>query len=200
VIRVAREERAVVATGNEMKVRAAKKAFSMIGITRVERIDAETGIPPQPIGLEETLIGALKRSIHAWRNCEGCFGAGVESGLLPYPSPTGYIIQQVAVVVSPDGKVSLGTSQGFELYSHEANIVSTGTELSKVASSYRKFTVIKENLGYIGYMTHGIVTRFDLTVQAFLMALKPWIHGDTSNIPLLEDYLERIRDIFGIDL
>ena len=193
-------EKAAVATRNEMKLRAAKRAFSAIGITEITRVNPETGVPPQPVGLEETLIGALKRALQAWRECNWCFGAGVESGLLPYPSPTGYIVQQIAVVVSPDEKVSLGTSQGFELYQEEAHTVSTGVELSKVASKYRGFIHVKENLGYIGYMTHGVVTRFDLTVQAFLMALKPWIHGDTSRVPRLGDYIERIKDIFGIDL
>ncbi|MCE4614126.1 MAG: inosine/xanthosine triphosphatase [Desulfurococcales archaeon] len=192
--------KALIGTDNSMKVLAAKLAFGKIGITNVKGVSVETGIPPQPVGLVETLAGALTRAVKTRNICGDCFTSGVESGIIPYPAPTGYIIQQIAIVVDRQGRISLGLSQGFELYEHEAMGVSMGTELAKVGSKYRSSINIKENLGYIGCMTHGLVTRFDLTVNALLMALKPWIQGDTAVLPYYMDYIDRLKDVFGIDL
>ncbi len=192
--------KALIGTGNSMKVRAAKVAFRKIGITDVQGISVETGIPSQPVGLNETIAGALARAVKTRNVCEDCFTSGVESGIIPYPAPTGYIVQQVAIVIDPQGKIAMGVSQGFELYEFEAEKVSMGIELAKVASSYRDIIRIKENLGYIGYMTRGVITRFDLTVDALVMALKPWIHGDTFKLPIYTDYVNGLKGIFGIDL
>ncbi|MCE4607250.1 MAG: inosine/xanthosine triphosphatase [Desulfurococcales archaeon] len=192
--------KALIGTGNSMKVRAARVAFRKIGITDVQGVNVETKIPPQPVGLIETIAGALGRAVKTRELCEDCFTSGVESGILPYPSPTGYIVQQVAIVIDPMAKIGLGVSEGFELYEFEADKVSMGVELAEVSSDYRGGISIKENLGYIGYMTHGIITRFDLTVDALVMALKPWIHGDTFKLPSYVDYMNRFKEAFGIDL
>jgi len=192
--------KACIGSSNEMKLRAARRAFRSIGVSHVEMVGVESGVPPQPVGLKDIVLGSINRARQALSLCNADFGVGVESGLTPFPSPSGFLVFQLATVIDSNERVSTGISPGFELYDWENKEVSQGVELSKIVENVRNPGDMGEHIGYIGYMTHGIVTRFDLTYYAIIMALKPWIHGDTSRLLSISGYLESLRTIFGLDL
>ena len=192
--------KACIGSGNEMKLRATRRAFRSIGVSQVEMVSVDPGVPPQPVGLREIVLGSVERARQAISICNADFGVGVESGLTPFPSPSGFLVFQLAAVIDSSGRISMGTSPGFELYDWENREVSQGVELSRIVDNMRDIDDMGEHIGYIGYVTHGIVTRFDLTYYAVLMALKPWIHGDTSRLPFIGRYLASLRSMFGLDL
>ncbi len=171
-----------VALGSEnpMKKRAAEKVFSAYFDASVIMVPVSTGLSPQPVGLGELVRGAALRAVNAMKSLDKAdFGVGIEAGLLEFISSTGFIEVQVAVIVGKDGRASVGLSQGFELPPWIVSKMLQGIELSSASGIERGSRDIGESIGYIGVKTWGWVTRQDLTEQALLMALVPWLEGAT---------------------
>jgi inosine/xanthosine triphosphatase len=161
-----------------MKKRAAERVFSMYFNADVVMVSVSTGMPPQPVGLGELVKGAALRATNAMKAVSHAdFGVGIEAGLLEFVSSTGFVEVQVAVIVGRDGRASIGLSQGFELPPEIVDKMLLGVELASASGIQRGVKDIGESIGYIGVKTWGKVTRQDLTEQALLMALVPWLEG-----------------------
>ncbi len=185
-------ETVAVGSGNVVKVRAVEKAWVLKASARVEGFSVESGVSRQPVGVSEILRGALNRAREALRVSGYDYGVGVEAGLLPFPSSSGYIDVQVAVILGPGGRVSLGLSPGFELpRTWVGEILLGGKELEEVAIRSLGVDRIGEKIGVIGRLTMGAVTRTDLTYQAVVMALLPWINPEIYGPPARVEELER---------
>ncbi len=176
----ARPVRAGIATRNPGKIIAARRTLaSFCNVRGLEATTPPPGLPAQPVG-REVFAGALARAYSAWR--EGFdFGIGVEAGPIEFYTGTGFIEVQVAVIVGPGERASVGVSQGFELPPGLAARVIGGEELGSLVS--RPGRDIGESIGYIGLITSGRVTRVDLTTQALIMALTPWISSWWRELP-----------------
>ncbi len=82
-----------------------------------------------------------------------------------------------AVIESKDGVQSIGTSQGFpipEKYIDEIR----ATELGKVMDKIFNGNALGKGNGGISKLTKDVITRIDLTRNAFIMALTGQINGD----------------------
>ena len=146
----------------------------------------ETSVSRQPVGLDELVRGALERAYHARRLAGADYGVGVEAGLFEFPTSTGFIETQVAVIVGPGLRASLGTSYSFELPPWLVSEMLRGRELSEAYRARRGLNV-KEGIGYIGVETWGSTTRQELTMQAIEAAILPWIQGAS--------WLQRAEDL-----
>lgn len=185
-------ETVAVGSGNVVKVRAVEKAWILKASARVEGFRVESGVSRQPIGVSEILRGALNRARGALRMSGYDYGVGIEAGLLPFPSSSGYIDVQVAVILGPGGRASLGLSPGFELpRAWVDEILMRGRELEEVATRSLGVDRIGEKIGVIGRLTMGAVTRTDLTYQAVVMALLPWINPEIYGPPISVEELGR---------
>jgi len=185
-------ETVAVGSGNVVKVRAVEKAWMLKASATVRGFEVESGVSRQPVGVSEMLLGALNRAREALRVSGYDYGVGIEAGLLPFPSSSGYVDVQVAVIVGPGSRASLGLSPGFELpppWVHE--ILIQGRELEEVAVNTLGVDRIGEKIGVIGRLTMGAVTRTDLTYQAVVMALLPWINPEIYGRPARVEELER---------
>lgn len=175
---------------NPLKKRAAERVFSSYFNSKVVMVPVDTGMPPQPIGLGEVVRGAALRALGALEKVgDAEFGVGVEAGLVEFVSSTGFLEVQVAVIARRDGRASVGLSQGFEVPPWIVDKMLGGVELAEASGIARGARDIGESIGYIGVKTWGRVTRQDLTEQAILMALTPWL-DDPSWLATVDDIIE----------
>jgi len=103
-----------VGSKNPVKVQATwnvlKKIYENL---KVDSTQVESGVPDQPIGLDQTIKGAINRAKNAYAQYFD-LSVGIESGLLKTPHTiTGYIDLQWCVIFDVE-KNTLGVSAGFE--------------------------------------------------------------------------------------
>ena len=187
--------RAAIATRNPGKLRPAQRALRYLCGASIVMVDPPNGLPPQPVGSIEVVRGALARARKAFKELGGRgLGIGVEAGLLEFYTSTGYIEGQVAIVIGPGERASIGLSAAFELPHWIVARMKRGEELGRIYRARRSVGDIGESIGYIGVSTWGLVSREDLTFQAVAMALVPWVRGEEASLQRAEE-LERTINI-----
>jgi len=196
----ARVVHVAVGTENELKVEAVRRVFRRYHNAVVTGVPTKMRAPKQPVGLHQLLAGAVYRAVAARSTAGADYGVGVEAGLVEWYSSTGFLETQLAVIVGPGMKASVGTSSSFELPPGIVGEMLGGTELS-AASGICRGGDIGEMVGYIGVKSWGYTTRLELTEQAVLAALLPWIEGGEWLIRVdelarragIEDYIAGIE-------
>jgi inosine/xanthosine triphosphatase len=170
-----------VGTQNPIKTSAVKRIVEKIFKDEftVIQVKVESSVPKQPIGLRQTIKGAVSRArqaITASSNAE--FGIGIEAGLTKVPKTiTGYFDIQFAAVMDREGKVTIGCGSGFEYPPLVVNeVLRKGKEVGDIMESLTGINNIGERIGAIGYLSHGELDRCSLTEQAVLMAFIPRIN------------------------
>lgn len=103
------KRRIAVGSTNPAKVAASRavleRAFPQAEVVAVE---VPSGVPPQPIGAEETAAGARQRARLALAAVPGAFlGVGLEGGI----DPEGHLLNCCAVA-TPDGAVHVAWGCG----------------------------------------------------------------------------------------
>jgi inosine/xanthosine triphosphatase len=165
-------------TKNPAKLEGIRRAFTKY-FTDVElrSVDSASVAKAQPRGLEEMMAGATARAKFALSKAGGDFGVGVEAGIFTIGEV--YFDNQVAAIVNPSGKVSLGHSAGYSL-PREAmeKLFIEGKELERWAESISGISEVGDKGGLIHHLTKGRMTRTDLTEQCVITALIPWLHRD----------------------
>jgi len=165
---------------NPTKLEGVKRAFkAFFPTTEVRGCRVETGLPPQPIGLELVMLGARvrgERALQCYSECE--FGIGVEAGFVKI-SEDHYDVQ-VAYVVNREGLHSYGFSPAFLIPRKFAEQILSGVykELEEVVDHYYGTVKIGEKGGFIKLLTKGAITREDLVYTAVAMALVPFINKE----------------------
>jgi inosine/xanthosine triphosphatase len=170
----------IVAAGtkNPAKLEGIKLAFSKyFPNVEIRPVDSSSVAKAQPRGLEEMTSGATTRAKFALSKVGGDFGVGVEAGIFTIGEV--YFDNQVAAIINPSGKVTLGHSAGYSL-PREAmeKLFSEGIELERWAESISGVNEVGDKGGLIHYLTKGKMTRTDLTEQCIVTALIPWLHHD----------------------
>jgi inosine/xanthosine triphosphatase len=172
----------VVGSTNPVKVRATSNVFRKFHASvRVIGLDVKTGTPTQPIGLEATVSGAIRRAREARRlRPDSDFSVGIEAGLVPVPfTMTGYMDQQFAAILDREGEVTLGGGSSFEYPSAVlARVLRDGVEVGRAMDEFTGISELGRRQGAIGYLSRGALNRTRLTEQAVLMALVPRLSRD----------------------
>ncbi|MCE4615795.1 MAG: inosine/xanthosine triphosphatase [Aeropyrum sp.] len=175
-----------VGTSNPIKVRAVERVFSRFYDASVAMVKVVTSVGSQPVGLTEVMAGALERAVKSLRSSSHDFGVGVEAGPITFPSSSGYLETQIAVVVDRECRASVGLSPSFELDKRIVELMIVGVELEKAAGISR-IGGLGEGVGFVGVASLGTLSRQELTEQAVLMALLPRLAGQTT--------LASVRDV-----
>lgn len=167
----------VVGSTNPVKMRATSNVFRRF-YTRVRAVglDVRTGAPTQPIGLDATVSGAIRRAQEARRlRPDSDYGVGIEAGLVSVPfTMTGYMDQQFAAILDRDGVFSLGGGSSFEYPSAVlSKVLRGGVEVGTAMDELTGISGLGRRQGAIGFLSRGALTRTSLTEQAVLMALVP---------------------------
>ncbi len=182
-----------VGTENPAKIIGIEKAFKLIGVPETHTVHVE-GLKPQPVGIEEIVYGAVKRAITSYKECvsHDCFAVGLEAGVINISR--GYCHSgQVAVIIHED-KYSIGTSLFFPLPNRHCKDLISGKELAEIMASESGLASIRRNIGAIGYYTYGYITRIELSYQATLSALIPFMNKDSfKDLPSVEELEEILK-------
>ena len=165
----------ILGSKNPVKLRAVQEVLASIPFFTsavIHAVEVPSGVPDQPQGLEETILGARNRSQAAFLH--GDWGIGLESGIIPVPlTRTGYM-NLTACVIFDGTTLHTGLGPAFELPREVTDrVTGSGLELDQAvqASGMSDNPRIGYHQGIIGIMTKGRVTRMEYSKPAVLMAL-----------------------------
>lgn len=170
----------LIATKNPTKVEGAKRAFSkFFSDFEIEGIPASSDVNDEPVN-EELFAGAKNRvaNLKEYAKNNGIkadYYIAIESGITNQLGT--WLIINMAVIEDKNGKTSVGSSSGFpvpEKYVDE--IIST--DLGKVMDKIFNEKELRSKQGGIALLTNDAISRYDLTDQAFVMALTKFVNGN----------------------
>ena len=167
-----------VGSTNPVKIEAVKTCFNnFFDNVSIEAVEVET--KPQPIGIDETTRGAVKRGLEALKKTGADLGVGIEAGLIKLEHTiTGYINQHICAIIDKQGHITIGLSMGFEFPPEVVEKILSG-EAKEAEEAMEEISGIKgigSKTGAIGYLTKEKITRKDLCIQAIISALIPRIN------------------------
>lgn len=167
-----------VGTKNPVKVKATRNVLLKIyPSVEVTGLDVDSGVRDQPIGLNETVKGAVNRAKNAY-NSEVDLSVGIESGLLETPnSITGYLDLQWCCIYDGE-KETLGVSAGFEYPPAVVEEVLKGKEVGHVMDQVTGVDKLGQKTGAVSYLSKGMLDRTENTEQCVLMAMIPRMNED----------------------
>lgn len=167
-----------VGTKNPVKVKATRNVLLKIyPFVEVTGVNVDSGVRDQPIGLNETVQGAVTRARNAYNN-DVELSVGIESGLLQTPnSITGYLDLQWCCIYDGE-KETLGVSAGFEYPPTVVEEVLKGKEVGHVMDQVTGVDKLGQKTGAVNYLSQGLLDRTENTEQCVLMAMIPRMNED----------------------
>ncbi len=191
-----RQTIAVVGSTNPTKLEAVQRVLDRLeghlGQFLVEGVTVDSGVPPQPHG-RQTLQGALTRARGALAiRPEATLSFGIEAGLIELPSApaglaTGQLLDvQFCVALGRDGVWTVGHGGGFAYPAVILDEVNRGRSVGEAGRILFGRQDIGSQEGMIGLLSHGHLSRVELTEQAVLLALLPRLTPVLYGVPALE--------------
>ncbi len=165
----------VAASRNPVKINAVREGFlSYFDSVGAEGIDVSSGVPDQPVGDKETLLGAYNRAKNAKKEIPGAdFWVGIEGGI--EHRGEGTMAFAWAVVLSA-GKYGEARTTTFMLPAPITGLLNKGDELGTAIDKVFNQDNSKQKRGAVGSLTKGQVSRTKLYVQAVQLALVPFVN------------------------
>lgn len=173
---MAQSLRIIVGSKNPVKINAARSIFSLyypdIPLD-CQGVDAPSHVPDQPIGEDETRIGAENRVLYCQQHHQADFYVAMEGGaeLFSYGPAT-----FAFVVIANSQQRAIGRSSNLPLPPSLYNALLQGKELGDVMDSAFNTTNIKQQGGAIGLLTNHQATRESTYTQALTLAMAPFLH------------------------
>lgn len=170
----------LIGTNNQGKVEGAKQAFEKFyKDIEIDGIPVNSEVSDEPVN-DEIYKGARNRvnnlKKYASENkIDADFFIGVESGITDRLGK--WCIIQIAVIKDKNGYESFGTGPVFPVPDKYVDEI-INTDLGIVMDKIFKGNGLKNEKGGIAYLTNDVITRYDLTREAFIMALTQFINGD----------------------
>jgi inosine/xanthosine triphosphatase len=166
---------------NPVKLKALETAFNSFyekNKLSFFNFEVPSFVPDQPIGLEETILGASNRAYNVFNKKECILGCGIESGI--FKDPLEDIYYNTTVCVLFDGeKFFKGIGPAFKLPEKASRLlINQNMELDAAVmeSGYTTNKRIGYSQGLIGILSKGKVDRMSYTVPAVQMALISYIN------------------------
>lgn len=170
----------IVASTNPGKIEGAKVAFlEYFKEFQIEGIKVNSDVPEEPVN-DEIYIGASNRvknvrKIAEEQGKEADFYVAIESGITNQLGE--WVITNIAVIEDKNGFKSWGTSSSFPVPNKYVKEI-IETDLGRIMDRIFNETELRAGKGGINLLTHSVISRIDLTKQAFIMALTQFINGD----------------------
>jgi len=167
--------RIAVGSKNKPKLEAVReivKEYDFFAGAEVVGISVVSGVREQPVGLDETVQGAINRAKSAFHNCQ--YAIGLESGIIPVPQTKSGYMDLTVCAIYDGATIHLGMSSAFEYPPQMVKMaLEDGIDISTSARMLGITTheKIGEAEGMIGFLTKSRLTRKDYTIQALRTAL-----------------------------
>ena len=140
---------------------------------------ADSLVPDQPIGLEETLTGAVNRAKNAFISGNFDLGAGIESGIIKDPTDDVYFNTTICALF--DGKkIYKGLGPGFMLPREISKLLADKKmELDDAVrqTGYTDNKRIGYGRGLIGILSKGKIDRMRYTKPSVSMAVTAYLNN-----------------------
>lgn len=168
----------LIGTKNPGKIKGAKEAFSnYFNNFEIEGIPVLSNVSDEPVD-KEIYEGARNRvnNLIAYaqeNNIDAQYFLGVESGITNLLGK--WIIINIAVIKDKDGYESWGTSSSFPVPDKYVDEI-IKTDLGQVMDKIFNQQDLRNNKGGISFLTNDVISRIDLTKEAFVMALTQYIN------------------------
>ncbi|MCX6653052.1 MAG: inosine/xanthosine triphosphatase [Methanomassiliicoccales archaeon] len=172
--RMLRPMRIAVGSENPVKVHAVENVMRRIyGEVKMYPLRVSASVPAEPWG-EEVERGAVERA----RRCLGRndYGVGVEAGIFEHEGEL-YDVQFCAVADKMD-RVTIGHGSGFCYPPKVAALLRHGSTIGEAFQNLYGQERTGRGVGAIGYLTHGLLPRSELTEQAVVAAMVPRIRKE----------------------
>lgn len=167
----------LVGSTNPVKINSVKEAFSKyFENVVVEGLSVESGVKDQPIGYEETLLGASNRAAGLETVEEADFYVGLEGGIEKRKGV--WLSYGVMFIQRKDGKKGIGVTPAFPLPKVAVEGILNGKELGDVNDEMTGGHNEKQKGGIIDFFTKGKMNRTELYVYGLLMALVPFVREE----------------------
>ncbi|MGK9172492.1 inosine/xanthosine triphosphatase [Yokenella regensburgei] len=161
----------VAATTNPAKIRAILHAFNEIygeDSCEIESVDVDSGVPEQPLGNEETRLGARNRVNNArLARPDATFWVAIEAGIDEGSTFSWVVIEKG----DQRGEARSATLPLPEVILEK---VRAGEALGPAMSHFTGIDEIGRKEGAIGVFTAGKLTRASVYHQAVILALSPF--------------------------
>ncbi len=177
-----------VGSTNEPKLEAVRRALAPFAPgVEVTGLSVGSGVPEQPVGWDEIVLGACNRARSA--ASEPCdLSVGIEDGLVPVPDANGgerFVNVGCAALLCGE-QISLGFSSGFAYPpSCAGKAIAMREPIGPLFDSYWReqrgeaaALPSGRTLGNVGRLTLGVLPRTDYAHQAVLCALVELLHPD----------------------
>lgn len=170
----------LIGTKNPGKIKGAtlalEKYYKNIEIVGVA---VPSDVSEQPLNID-TYKGAENRVNHLIEyakknNIKADLFMAVESGMVN--TFNDWAITNIAIIKDSRGNKSFGTSASFPVPQRLVKSI-IETDLGKVMDKLFTKDNLHNGTGGVGLLTHGVITRVDLTMQAFVMALTKFVNNE----------------------
>ena len=170
----------LMGTKNPGKIEGAKQAFEKyFENVEIEGIPVSSNVGDQPIN--EEIFNVAKNRVKNLKkyakenNIEADYYIASEAGITNLLGE--WIDINAAVIEDKNGLQSVGTSQGFQIPEKYVDEIKA-TELGKVMDKVFCGNELNKGKGGISILTKDVISRIDLTRNAFIMALIEHINGE----------------------
>ncbi|GEM01959.1 inosine/xanthosine triphosphatase [Halolactibacillus halophilus] len=156
----------VLGSKNKAKQQAVNDVFKD---SMIYTIDAPSDVSAQPFSDQETLAGAINRSMYARNTLENGIGIGLEGGVMEIGDQL--FLTNWGALTDESHHTYVAGGARIPLPKAIAKELKPGIELGDVMADFTKDKHIRHHQGAIGIFTHGLITR-DTMFEHVLLQLK----------------------------
>ncbi len=171
----------IVGSKNPVKINAAKHIFAMYfpeHVIECSGVHAPSEVPDQPLGEEQTCLGAQNRVNYCKNHYQADYYVAMEGGAAQFS----YGAATFAYVVIDNGSQQVtGRSSNLPLPTVFYKALLQGEELGDVMDKAFNTTNIKQQGGAIGLLTDHHATRESTYTQALTLAMAPFLNPTLYN-------------------
>ncbi len=176
-LQVTKSKEIIIGSKNPVKINATRNAFETVyGAEKFiyKGHNVSSGVPDQPMGDQETLLGAQNRVKELKKIYKSAdYYVGIEGGLLDEKEMEVFAWMYVE---SADGLVGKARTATFFLPPAVQGLVRQGYELGHADDIVFNKDNSKQKGGSVGILTHGVLNRQTYYEQALVLALIPFVN------------------------
>jgi len=165
----------IIGSTNPTKIKAVKTVFPE---AVVHSTSAPSGISAQPIGDNETLIGAMNRAKYLREIYPEMYGVGLEGGVMYVEN--NLFLNSWGVLITPNEQVYTAAGARIPLPDEFSEKLNQRIELGKLMDDFTNKENVRNREGAIGIFTSSYLTRADLFAQVMTI-LKGQMEYDIGN-------------------
>jgi inosine/xanthosine triphosphatase len=149
----------IIGSNNPAKVAAVKNAFHFQQ-SEFLSLDIASGVSEQPFSDEETIKGAINRSVGALEMGNGDIGIGLEGGV--EESSLGLLLCNWGALASKNTEPIIAGGARFLLPTEIVERLRAGGELGPIMDDFAKKENVRKNEGAVGIFTNGLINRSEM--------------------------------------